>query len=153
MKHIDYIFGFLGIALSAFVLYLVASFPEVDGIQVGSDFFPKILASGLAFFCLLLIISTFLQKVHLKIEPLSIKNAGTRRSVICVTATVIYCLILETFGFFACTIVYLLFLMFMMKERNYLLMIVSSCVITATIFTVFSLFLNITLPTGELYGF
>jgi hypothetical protein len=103
--------------------------------------------------CLLLAITAFINKSTEKIEPFNLKNKGTQRAIICVVATVIYSLIIITFGFLVCTVVFLFFLMFMLKERNYALMGTASVLITGVVFTIFNLFLNITLPLGEIYGF
>ena len=153
IKNKNLISGLLGLILSIIFLYLISSFPQSTNNSVGPDFFPRILAYGLGIFSLLLVTSTWTSEVVENFEVFTFKNLGIRRAFFSLIVTVIYCLLMETFGFIACTIIYLCILMFMLKERNYLLMIVSSCLISSVIFIIFNVFLNITLPLGLIYGF
>lgn len=153
MKHVDITFGVLGFLFSAFAYYYTGTFPEDMNGEIGIAYFPRIIIIGLGVCCLLLAITAFIENSSEKSEPFNLKNKGTQRAIICVAATVIYSLIITTFGFLACTVFFLFFLMFMLKERNYALMGTTSVLITGVVFTIFNLFLNITLPLGEIYGF
>lgn len=155
MKRADIIAGSLGIALAVYVLIVTASFPEDQVVRVGPAFFPRMLAIGLLAFSLLLIVSAFFKNYTEKRDGsrLSLKDKGIQRAAIALVATILYCLGFEYFGFFTCSIVYLLFLMFLLKDRKYLQMVLTSVIVTAAVFVIFRTFLNITLPLGTLYGF
>lgn len=153
MKRIDRIAGFLGIALSGFIFYITADFPADHVVKVGPAFFPRLLAVGLALSCVLLIVYSYL-KTHAQVyERFSLKDRGVQRGLVSVAATVVYCLLFELLGFITCTVFYLLFLMVLLKEKNYLQMIMTTVLTTAAVFIVFKVFLNITLPLGTIYGF
>ena len=153
MKRIDIIFGIIGLAISAGVFYMLGDFPEDQPGEVGAGFFPNILAYGLGVTSLILIISSVFEKISEEAEPFKLTDAGIQRAGISLIATAIYCLALDMFGFIACTMIFLPFLMFLLKERKYFQMVVVSGAITATVFLVFSSFLNITLPLGTIYGY
>jgi cobalamin synthase len=119
MKHVDITFGVLGFLFSAFAYYYTGTFPENMNGEIGIAYFPRITIIGLGVCCLLLAITAFINKSTEKIEPFNLKNKGTQRAIICVVATVIYSLIIITFGFLVCTVVFILFFIFILKEINY----------------------------------
>ena len=153
MKRVDIIFGVIGLVLSAYVFYMLDSFPNAPPGEVGADFFPYILAIGLGGTSIVLVLQSFFKKVSETVEPFNIFETGIQRAGVSLVATVIYCLALYSIGFIVCTMVYLTLMMFLLKERKYFQMVLVSGAITATIFLVFSSFLNITLPLGTLYGY
>jgi putative tricarboxylic transport membrane protein len=153
IKNINLLSGLVGIVIAGFVLYLISNFPASQSGSIGPDFFPKFLAYGLGVFSFILAVTALTSKSIEKFETFSFTLPGVRRALLSIMVTVIYCLLIEIFGFIACTIVYLLVLMFMLKERHYMLMVFSACSISMVVFSIFSIFLNITLPLGTLYGF
>ena len=153
MKRVDIIFGIIGLIISAYVSYMLDSFPEGQPGEVGADFFPYILAIGLGVSSLVLIVCSVFKKISEDAEPFKFTDAGIQRVGIALTVTVIYCLAMDSLGFILCTLVYLPLMMFLLKERKYFQMVLVSGAITATVFLVFNSFLNITLPLGILYGY
>lgn len=153
MKRADIIAGVLGLGLCVFVFYLTASFPEDQVVRVGPAFFPRLLAAGIGIFSVILLISALFQKAVETQSGFSLKDPGIQRGIISVAATVIYCFVLDYLGFIACTIIYLLFLMFLLKERKYVQMVITSISVSVVVFYIFKVLLNITLPMGTLYGF
>ena len=155
MKRADIIAGILGIAFAAYVLVATASFPEDQVIRVGPAFFPRLLAFSLLAFSLLLLVSAFFKSYTEKSDEVRIswRDKGLQRAAVSLVATILVCIGLEYLGFFVCSITYLLFLMFLLKDRNYLQMVLTSIIVTAAVFLIFRSFLNITLPLGTLYGF
>lgn len=155
MKRADIIAGILGIALAVYVFVVTASFPEDKVVLMGPAFFPRMLAFGIAVFSLVLLVSAFFKR-YLEKEKrlgLSFRDKGLQRAALSLAATALYCFGLEYLGFFVCSIAYLLFLMFLLKDRKYLQMVLTSIIVTGAVFIVFRSFLNITLPLGTLYGF
>lgn len=151
MKRVDIIFGTIGLGLSAFVFYMIGSFPEGQPDEIGADFFPYILAIGLGCSSLILILSSISRKISEDAEPFKLSDAGIQRALISLVATIIYCLAMDTFGFIVCSILYLPLMMFLLQERKYFQMTLFSGVITATVFLVFGSFLDITLPLGTIW--
>jgi len=152
MKRADIIGGILGLAFSALVFYLTASFPEDTIVSIGPAFFPRFIAAGLAVFCVIQIGSA-LSSCQMEAGTFSFKDHGIQRATTSVGATVIYCLFFEYLGFITCSIIYLVFLMLLLKDRKYVQIVLSSCAVTIVVFYIFKVLLNITLPAGTLYGF
>ena len=157
MKRADFIIGFLGLFLTLYIWITTASFPEDQVVQVGPAFFPRMLAVGLGLTSLTLIIQAIL-KVASKgqsseAETLSLRDPGIRRALTALAATISYCLLLETIGFIPLSIIYLILLMLLLKEKNYIQMGITSVAVTGLLYAVFNMLLNITLPLGSLYGF
>lgn len=153
MKRADIIASILGLALCLYIFYTTAGFPEDQVVRVGPAFFPRLLAAGLGFFSFILLVSAFTRQYREKHTNFSLKDRGTQRGIISVGATVLYCFFFDSLGFITCTIVYLLFLMALLKERKYIQMTITAVVITIAIFFIFNGLLNITLPMGTFYGF
>jgi putative tricarboxylic transport membrane protein len=153
MKRADIIAGVLGIALCFFIFYITTSFPEDQVVRVGPAFFPRLVAAGLGIFSAILLLTAFTRK-HLETHSgFSFKDRGVQRGIISFVATVIYCLFFEYLGFITCTIIYLIFLMLLLKDRQYVQLTIISITVTITVFFIFRILLNITLPMGTLYGF
>ena len=158
MKRADFIIGCVGLALTLYIWITTSSFPEDQVVQVGPAFFPRMLAVGLGLTSLTLIIQAIMkvsanQKQDGEDAALSLRDPGIRRALIALGATIIYCLLLESVGFIPLSIVYLLLLMLLMKEKKYLQMCLTSVAVTGVLYAVFNMLLNITLPLGSLYGF
>lgn len=153
MKRADIIAGILGLALSGYIFFVTAGFPEDQVVRVGPAFFPRMLAAGLAIFSLILLFNAIIRRQQESDTHFSLKDPGTRRAIISLAATIIYCLCFDLLGFITCTIIYLLFLMLLLKERRYVQMTITALVVTMVVFFIFKVLLNITLPMGTLYGF
>ena len=153
MKRADIIAGILGIALCFLIFYITTSFPKDQVVLVGPAFFPRLIAAGLGIFSAILMLSAYTRK-HLETNSgFSFKDRGIQRGIISVGSTVIYCLFFEYLGFITCTIIYLIFLMLLLKDRQYIQIVITSITVTITVFFIFKVLLNITLPMGTLFGF
>lgn len=153
MKRADIIASILGFGLCFTIFYITASFPEDQVVRVGPAFFPRLLAAGLGVFSTILLLSALIRKNQESTTSFSFKDRGIQRGIISVGATVIYCLLFDYLGFLTCTIVYLIFLMLLLKDRHYLQITLTSILVTIAVFFIFKVLLNITLPMGTLYGF
>lgn len=157
MKRADFIFGISGLVLTGYVWVVAGGFPEDQVVQIGPAFFPRILAVGLGLSSLTLIFQAVVQR-HRQSVPeqgprFSLRDPGIQRAGITLTATAVYCLLLETLGFIPLSILYLLLLMLLLKEKKYLQMVLTAISVTGVLYLIFNVFLNITLPLGSLYGF
>jgi hypothetical protein len=149
LKRVNIIFGLIGIALCAYIFGVTASFPEDNIMKIGPGFFPRLLAAGLGIFSLILIIQNILGKSQEQVESaFSIKDPGIRRSIVALTATILYGVIMGYLGFVITSIFYLVFMMYLMKMRKGLLMTGVASAVTLVVYTVFSVLLKIALPEG-----
>lgn len=150
MKKADIIAGLLGLALSFYIIIQSGKFPEDKVLLMGPSFFPRILAVVMLVMATILIISALLGKSAQTAEKFDIRDPGIQRSIITLAVTVIYLLVLKRIGFIIDTIIYLMFLMYLLKLRNYLQMLLVSVGVTLTVYYIFRVALNITLPLGIL---
>lgn len=150
LKKPDIIGGILGILISIYVLYESAKFPKDIVMKVGPGYFPRLLAVALFAASVLLIINALRGKSRKKYEKFNIKDPGIHRAGIALLATISYCLVLKYLGFIISSVLYLMFLMYLLKKRNYVSMIVISACISIGIYSIFQSILNITLPMGVL---
>jgi putative tricarboxylic transport membrane protein len=153
MKRADIVAGILGLCLCALVFYLTASFPEDQVVRVGPAFFPRLLSAGLGIFSAILLVSAFFKANAASESGFSLRDPGIRRGIVSVVATVIYCYLFEYLGFITLTIIYLIFLMLLLKERHYFQIVSTAIGVTIAVFFIFEGLLNITLPMGAVYGF
>ncbi|MEW6623393.1 MAG: tripartite tricarboxylate transporter TctB family protein [Bacillota bacterium] len=150
MKKPDIVAGIIGILLSGYVLWATTRFPEDRVLLLGPAFFPRLLAYSLLVFSVGLIILALLGKSMKTNEKFSLKDPAVQRAGASLLATIVYCLLFPYLGFILCSIIYLMFLMFLLKLRNYFKMILISTAISLVIYGIFSKALNITLPNGFL---
>ena len=153
MKRADIIASILGIALSLFIFYLTSGFPEDQVVRVGPAFFPNLVAAGLGIFSALLLLSALTRKDIDNYQRFSFKNRGIQRSILSVAATVVYCLLFEVLGFITCSILYLIFLMILLRDRQYIQITITATTVTVAVFYIFKVLLNISLPMGSIYGY
>lgn len=148
MKKGNIIFGFIGIALSIYIYWKTSYFPSDNIMKIGPSFFPRILSSGLFIFSSILVIQNIFSEKRTQEERFNIKDKGVQRAAISLIITVIYGLVMNYFGFIITTIFYLVSLMFLLKLRSWIRMLIVSTGVSLIIFTIFKTFLNISLPTG-----
>jgi hypothetical protein len=112
------------------------------------------IAIGLGLVCLLLIIQEMIPNNNDydddKMDSLSLKDPGIKRSLTSLFATVAYVLLMPFLGFIASTTIYLFFLMFLLKNRAFIKMGIVSILVSVGVFLLFKTVLHITLPTGFL---
>jgi putative tricarboxylic transport membrane protein len=116
--------------------------------NIGPDFFPRLIAAGLFIFSGVLIVSNLLSREEDTVVRFDIKDPGVQRAGIALLASIVYGLLVETFGFILTTIVYLVFLMYVMKLRKWKKMGLVAVMVSLLVFLVFRVFLHITLPDG-----
>jgi len=153
MRRADIIAGILGIALCFLIFYLTSTFPEDQVVSVGPAFFPRLVAAGLGIFSAILLLRACTHKYLETHSGFSFKDREIQRGIVSFGATVIYCLFFEYLGFITCTIIYLIFLMLLLKDQHYVQLTITSIAVTIAVFFIFRILLNITLPLGTLYGF
>lgn len=150
MKKADIIAGVLGILLSFYIFMESAKFPEDNVLLMGPSFFPRILAVLMLIMSITLIVIALMGKSAKTAEKLDIRDPGIQRSIIALVATVIYLLLFKRLGFILDSILYLMFLMYLLKLRNYVQMVLVSIGVSVAVYFIFKVGLSITLPLGIL---
>lgn len=147
MKKPDIITGLIGVLISIFVFIETSKFPKDIVMGIGPGFFPRILAELLLIASVILIIQAIKRKTEETTEKFDLKDKNIQRSGIVLLVTILYFLLLKPIGFIIGGIIYLFVLMFILKKRNYFMMILIASGVTTGIFLVFKMILHITLPT------
>lgn len=150
MNKPNIIAGILGMLLSCYIFFTAMKFPKPPATLLGPDFFPMILSLGLFIFSLSLLVQAILKKCNVEYEKMDIKSPEVIRSSMSLVATLIYVLLMQFIGFITATIIYLLFLMYLLKNREYVKMGIVSIVVSIIIYLLFKNLLHITLPSGLL---
>jgi hypothetical protein len=140
-----------GIGLSIFVwVWTAAVFPPGTDNQIGSAFFPRVLAGGLILLCIALLVQTIRKKKHGEGFAFSFRNPAFLRVFVTLTASFIFAVLLKLLGFIICAVLLLTGLMYMLGSRKVVEMIVVSLVTALIVQVVFEKFLGIVLPYGVL---
>lgn len=153
MKKANIVFSILGLLLSAYVWISSADFPYDKIMILGPEFFPRVMAVAMAIASASLLGYTFLVGVVGDGKSISLKNPGIQRALIVFLAAVVYAVLLPILGFIIDSIVFMLFMMYMLQFRAYGKMLLSSIVTVAVVIFAFQIMLQIQLPAGILDGF
>lgn len=150
MKLPDIIAGVTGFVISTYVLITAYHFPEDKVLVLGPHFFPMLLAVGLGALSLGLIFLAVLGKSRPAKAPFSLKDPGVQRSGIALLAIIIYCFVFERLGFIITSAIFLFFLMYLLKRRDYAKMAAISVGVSLMVYGIFNRLLDISLPAGLL---
>lgn len=152
MKKANIVFGILGLLLCAYVWISSASFPRDAIMIIGPEFFPRVMATGMGIASTVLLVHTLFIGHAGEAKPINFKDPGIRRAVIVFLSAVIYAFLLETLGFIISTILFMMFIMYMLQFRTYGKMLLASVATVAVIIFAFQIMLQIQLPPGILDG-
>ena len=150
MKTADLIGGGTGIALGCFVLYEGSKMPADLIMKIGPSYFPNVLAMGLIFFSLILIVYALLGRAKGESETISFKDKGIQRALISLLAIIAYAVLLDTLGYPIVTVLLVSGIMILLGKRA---PVQIACVSLATTFVVWLLFaklLMLSMPMGIL---
>ncbi len=150
MNKSNIVASLLFIALSIWLFITSYFFPKAPSSMFGPGLFPMILASGLMIMSIILLVQTLLEKKNSNHSGIDIKSPEIRRSFTSLIATIIYVIAMNYLGFIVSTVIFLLFLMYLLKNREYIKMIIVSIVVSIAIQIIFKTVLHITLPSGFL---
>lgn len=148
MKKADIIAGILGLFVAFYVIMESGKFPEDNVLLMGPSFFPRILAVFMIVMSISLIVVALMGKSAKNAEKLDIRDPGIQRSIIALVATIIYLFLFKRLGFILDSILYLMFLMYLLKLRNYVQMVLVSVGVSVAVYFIFKVGLSITLPLG-----
>jgi len=148
LKKADIIAGILGLFVAFYVIMESGKFPEDNVLLMGPSFFPRILAVFMIVMSISLIVVALMGKSAKNAEKLDIRDPGIQRSIIALVATIIYLFLFKRLGFILDSILYLMFLMYLLKLRNYVQMVLVSVGVSVAVYFIFKVGLSITLPLG-----
>ena len=155
MKLNDAVWGVLLALLGAAVLVHVQGFPRIPGQNIGPGIFPGLVATGLGVCGLLLIVRGLRSRRAAPATPWAQAPGwmGSGRHLLAfavlVGVNVFYLLAIDRLGFILCAFVYLAALMWVLRVRPAMLLLVAA-IATLLIHTAFYRLLKVPLPWGVL---
>lgn len=149
-KLANIVAGLIGLAFAGFVYFYSNTFPVVDAASLGPDFFPKLLAIGMAIFTVAHLVITITSDIPHDFGTLSLKDPGVRRIVWCLLATIAFAYIMKPVGFIIGGIIFMFVVCYILGMRKYPLMITVSIIIPIAVYSLFRYALKIFLPAGIL---
>ena len=150
MKKADIVGGLIGILISVYAIWEGAKMPEDQIMKIGPSFFPNILAGFLILFSLILIINALRGRSKGQVTPFKLSDKGVQRGLITLGATIVFCVSLDPIGFIPTSIVFLVFMMWVMGNRKPLQMALAPTLVTLAIWLIFEKVLNLSMPAGLL---
>ena len=126
MKKANIVFGIIGLLLSAYVWISSADFPYDKIMILGPEFFPRVMAVAMAIASAGLLVQTFVSGAVGDGKSISLKNPGIRRALIVFVAAVVYAALLPILGFIIDSLLFMMFMMYMLQFRSYGKMFLSS---------------------------
>lgn len=148
MNKPNFIYSILGLILSIYVFLTASSFPTPPGNTIGPGYYPMLLSIGLLVMSSVLLIQTLLRVGKEEFEKFNIKSSEVIRFAVSFIATVIYAIAMQFLGFILASVLYLFFLMYLLKNREYIKMSIISVGVSVSVYLIFSNVLNLTLPLG-----
>lgn len=152
LKIADIIAGCIGLFLCAYVWIVSADFPKDIIMKIGPDFFPRLVVMAMALASLGLIIQAVFSKNPEKADSLSLKSPGIQRALAVLVLAIVYVSSMDFLGFIISTVLTMLIMMYLLKLRNPVQMLLVSVVAAFVINFAFAGLLGIQLPAGLLDG-
>ena len=150
MKVADLVGGLIGVFIGLYAIWEGSNMPSDVVMKIGPSFFPNILAGFLILFSVILFINALRGRSVGKVEALRLSNKGVQRGLVTLAATIVFCAILEPFGFIPSSIIFLVFMMLLMGNRKPLQLTIAPLLVTFSIWLIFEKLLNLSMPAGVL---
>lgn len=150
MKKADIIAGIIGILIGTYAIVEGTRMPTDAIMKIGPSFFPILLASFLILFSVILILNAFLGRSKGEVTPWNIADKGVQRGLITLIAGTIYCVLMAPLGFIISSILFLVYMMWMLGNRKPLTLATAPPIITISTWLLFEKVLNLSLPPGLL---
>lgn len=150
MKTADLIGGGSGIALGSYILYEGSKMPADLIMKIGPSFFPDVLAVGLIFFSLILIVYALLGRSKGESEAISLKDKGVQRALVSLVAIVAYAVLLNPLGYPIVTVLLVSGVMILLGKRRPIQIVCVSLATTFVVWLLFAKLLMLSMPMGIL---
>ena len=150
MKTADLIGGGSGIALGSYILYEGSKMPADLIMKIGPSYFPNVLAVGLIFFSLILIVYALLGRSKGESEAISLKDKGVQRALVSLVAIVAYAVLLNPLGYPIVTVLLVSGVMILLGKRRPIQIVCVSLATTFVVWLLFAKLLMLSMPMGIL---
>ena len=150
MKVADIIGGVVGILIGLYAIWEGTNMPPDLIMKVGPSFFPTVLAGLLIIFSTASIVFALKGKSKGSVEPLRLSDKGVQRGLVMLVASIIFCVVLEPFGFIPSAILFLVLMMLLMGNRKPRQLVIAPVIVTFAIWLIFEKLLNLSMPAGVL---
>lgn len=148
--RIDIIVG-IGLCIFSIVIFMYAEQYVGRGVNsYGPNFFPQAIAATIFLCSALMILQACRGKALKDIEP--INKAGFLTTSITLGIAILYLVSMQYLGFILSTCLFLYIVMSYLKQKNRLVRVAVSIIVTLIIFAIFHYFLKIPLPEGFFYS-
>ena len=133
--------------VSAFLFFITFNFEvfEMDKYSLGPAFFPRLVCILLFVVALILLIFSIKNKNYSKNKY---KNLNLKYSIITIIFFIIYTFLIEKLGYLTSTIIFMTSIIFLLKNKSFLINIIFSVVFSSIIYLLFSKGFNVSLPDG-----
>ncbi len=154
MKYLtgEVIIGFV-IIIFGTASYIIAGNFEVEAVGVGPAFFPRLMSGMLIFLSIILILNSVLKiysttapPPEAKEEEIVVTTKAVRKIIACIAGLFVYWWVMYYLGYIGPTIVFLVFMMLLLGERNPIKIGCWSIGLPMLLYTVFEKILNVPLP-------
>ena len=150
MKKADIVGGIIGILIGLYAIWEGLQMPTDHVMKIGPSFFPIILSAILIIFSLILIVNALRGRSKGKVTPINFADKGVQRGLITLGSAAVFCLAMEPLGFIPTSILFLIFMMWVMGNRKPLTLLIAPPLVTLGIWLVFEKALNLSMPAGIL---
>ncbi|MCL2616797.1 MAG: tripartite tricarboxylate transporter TctB family protein [Defluviitaleaceae bacterium] len=131
----------LGFMILAAVFFVIASdMPDGSGGDVGAGFFPRVISVMMIVCGIVIIIDEWKKN-----SPAPFFNAYITRALLIGAITIAYIYFMGIVGFLVVTPIYIMVYLVLLKQKNMMLNVAYSIAISATVFVVFGMLLNVRL--------
>ena len=150
MKTADIVGGLIGMVIGIYAIWEGTKMPPDVVMKIGPSYFPSIMAWLLVIFSVALLINALRGKSKGTLIPLRLSDKGVQRGLITLGATIIYCATLDPIGFIPVSIIFLVFMAWVLGIRAWRVLLLAPPLITLSVWLIFEKVLHLALPAGLL---
>jgi hypothetical protein len=150
MKTADLVGGLIGMTVGLFAIWEGTKMPEDVVMKIGPSYFPSIMAGLLVLFSAALLVNALLGRSKGSVTPLRWSDEGVRRGLVTFVAAAVFCAVLDPIGFIPMSIVFLVFMAWLLGKRSWKVFVLAPPLITLAVWLVFEKVLHLALPPGLL---
>ncbi len=151
MRTVNMIIGIICILFSVAILIMASTFTQtlVVDTGLGTEFFPRMVASGMILLAVLLI-GTSLKDTTLSRKTSDVFTKEMHKSLIGMGLIVLYAVCIPLVGYLVSTVIFCFILLHFFRVHHLITKIAVSLLFSAAIYLIFSKVFLINLPTGFL---
>ncbi len=151
MKKYDYAISAIAIIFGFSIYFITRDVPKFYNGSPGSAFFPRIIATVMIIVGIGMAINTYVKRTSYKNEVIfNFASAGLRRVLWMFLAIIVAGISIYLFGFILTSLWFTAAVIFIMEERRPLVLIISSIVLTLSVYLIFTVGLQMYLPRGRI---